>query len=96
MVFACQLVQVCHAFDREWDGHSNAITRLRSERDSSWKDRDDFKSKMKTASSELGDMRLIARDKENELSSEHDKTKKVQKEVSVLKGTVKSLTSQIV
>lgn len=54
---------------------------------------DVLESQPETTISELGNLKMIAKNKENELFFEREKTKKAIEEVSVLKGTVESLSS---
>lgn len=56
---------------------------------------DDFQTKMETTTSKLNELKLVAQEKENELFSEREKTKKANEEASMLMGTVESLTSQM-
>lgn len=90
-----QLVQIGHAFDREWDRHSSTIKKLWADRNSARNDRYEFQTKLVAITFELGDMRLIAQHKERELASEREKTKKALKEASMLKETVGSLSSRM-
>lgn len=68
---------------------------MRVNRDSIRKERVDFKSQLEATISKLGNLKLIAQDKENEFFSEWEKTKKVEEKVSILKGTMKSTSYQM-
>lgn len=86
MLSIFQIVQISHAFNWEWDRYSTTIGRVQSDRDSARKERDNFKSQLEATTSELSELKLIAQDKEKKLLSEQEKTKKVEEEVSFLRG----------
>lgn len=55
----------------------------------------DLRTKLVATVSKLGYLKLIVQDKEKELLSKREKKKKVEDEVSILKGTVESLSSRM-